>query len=101
MLAPLFGKPAFVARLIPVNSLKADLLYQQVLILIQIIHAAGGFVYMVMCDNLRTNQSMFSTMHEEHGTTNIFSVNHPIDNRVYLNLYLLYDPVHFMKKHPE
>ena len=37
MVASLLGKLAFVARLIPVYSLKGDFLYQQVLILIQII----------------------------------------------------------------
>lgn len=97
MVAPLLGKPAFVARLIPIYSLKADFLYQQVLILIKIIHSAGGFVYLVMCDNLRTNQSMFSITHKEHGTTNMYSVKHPVDNLEYLNLYLLYDPVHLLK----
>ena len=47
------GKPAFIARLIPVFSLPADLLYEQINMLIKIIHDANGVVYSVMSDNLR------------------------------------------------
>ena len=45
MVAPLTGKPSFVARLIPVHSLTAELLYDQVSKLLQIIHEATGYMY--------------------------------------------------------
>ena len=56
MVAPLMGKPAFVARLIPFHSLTAELLYDQVSKLLQIIHEATGYMYMIMNDDLKANQ---------------------------------------------
>ena len=44
MIAPLLGKPAFVTRLIPIYSLKAAFIFEQLRILIEIIHTAYGFV---------------------------------------------------------
>ena len=63
MIAPLMGKPAFVARLIPIFSLNAEFLYDQINQLTKIIHEANGFVYLVMTDNLKCNQSTFSLFH--------------------------------------
>ena len=89
MISPLMGKPSFVVRLIPVYSLKHEFL--------KIVHEASYYVNMVMCDNLRTNQSMFSTFHEDHESSSIFSVKHPIENSEYDEVFLLYDTVHLLK----
>ena len=45
MIAPLLGKSAFVDRLVSIYSLKADFLFEQLGILIKIIHSAYGFVF--------------------------------------------------------
>ena len=50
------GVPAFIARLIPVYTLDADLLLEQLLKVIQIIHQCKGLAFLTMCDNLRANQ---------------------------------------------
>ena len=97
MISPSMGKPSFVARLIPVYSLKADFLYDQIMLLLKIIHDASGYVYMVMSDNLKTNQSMFSKFHEHFESSSIFSIKHPIKNSEYTELFLLYDPTHLLK----
>ena len=52
MVSPLMGAPAFVARLIPLYSISADLLFGQIVRLIEIIHDCSGFVFLVMSDNL-------------------------------------------------
>ena len=89
MIAPLMGKPAFIARLIPVFSLTADLLYEQINMLIKIIHDANGAVNSVMNDNLRANQSMFTLFHNNYGSKSIYSVNHPVPNFEFAELFLL------------
>ena len=43
MINPSLGAPAFVGRLLPVFSLKAEFLYDQVTKMINVIHEAGGF----------------------------------------------------------
>ena len=82
MVAPLMGKPAFVARLIPVHSLTTEFLCYQVSKLLQIIHEATGYVYMIMNDDLKANQKMFSKFHEIFTPKSISSVCHPIPNPV-------------------
>ena len=47
----LMGAPAFVARLLPIFSLKSDLLFEQIEILVKLIHDADGYLYLVMSDN--------------------------------------------------
>ena len=59
MAAPLMGAPAFVARLIPLYSICADLLFDQIVKLIEIIHDCSGFAFLVVSGNLRANQKMF------------------------------------------
>ena len=65
LISPSLGAPAFVARLLPVTSLKADFLYEQVNVLIEIIHQVGGYCFLVMSDNYSVNQSMFSMFHRK------------------------------------
>ena len=97
MLESLFGGPAFMARLLPVFSLDGELLFDQIKKLIKIIHDAGGFVFLVMCDDLRANQRAYSLFREEIGVFDVFAVNHPIVNPNFDILYLLHDPTHLFK----
>ena len=97
LISPSLGAPAFVARLLPVTSLKADFLYEQVNDLIEIIHQVGGYCFLVMSDNYSVNQSMFSIFYKNYESIGIFSVRHPGENDKLEKLYLSYDPVHLLK----
>ena len=91
------GVPAFIARLIPVYTLDADLLLEQLLNVIQIIHQCKGFVFLTMCDNLMANQRMYRLLTEQYGCDNDFSIHHPVQNSEFPSLYILYDPTHLFK----
>ena len=75
MVCPIFGAPAFVARLIPIYSLSAELIYTQVIALIKIIHESSGYVYLVMNDNLAANIKFFRMLHEKFVSVNSYSTN--------------------------
>ena len=80
MVAPLLGVPAFVARLIPIFSLTAELQYEQVNLLLKIVHACDGYVFSVMNDNLKSNQKPFSMFHQNFESKSISSIKHTIEN---------------------
>ena len=44
MIAPFMGGPAFVAKLTPIYSLKADFFYEQIKAIIELIHQNSGYV---------------------------------------------------------
>ena len=88
---------AFIVRIIPVYSLKSDLLFDQVQKLITIIHEIGAYLFLVMTDNLHANVSCFRMFHEKYGSVSEFSVNHPVPNEVFKVLYTLFDPIHLFK----
>ena len=97
MVSPLMGGPAFIARLIPVHSLDHNMIFDQIQQLLKIIHDCSGFVYLVMTDNLRANQSLFQKMHDFYGSKSLWSVNHPINNEEFEELFVLCDPTHLLK----
>ena len=97
MVCCMMGRPSFVARLIPVHTLTHEFLHKQTERLLEIIHDCGGFVYLVMTDNLQCNQSMFKAFYEKYGTANEWSINHPVLNPHFLILFMLYDPTHLLK----
>ena len=86
-----------MARLLPVYSLDADLLFDQIQKLIEIIHNADGVVFLVLSDNLRADQKTFKLLHKTFGSQGIFAVSHPIPNSVFTKLYLLHDTTHLFK----
>ena len=96
MIAPSMGKPAFVCRLIPVFSRKASFLFKETMKIIKLIHKHNGYAFLLMTDNLRTNQSciMFP---ESFGSDDIYSCKHPVENDEFAILFLLYDPTHLLK----
>lgn len=93
---PLMGE-AFIARIIPVYSLSAELLFDQIQKLIVILHEVGAYVFLVMADNLRANVSCFKMFHDKFGSINESSINHPVSNDLFKVLYLLFDPIHLFK----
>ena len=91
------GQPVVVARLIPMFSLKADFLFDQTIQLMKIIHDVTGIVYLVMCGNLKYNQSIFTMFHKNRDSAIIYSVQYPIANEEYNKLFLLYETIHLLK----
>ena len=72
----------------------SEILFDQIQKMIEIIHNAGGFVFLVLTDNLRANQKTFKLFYAKFGSQDIFAINHPVPNSVFSKLYLLYDPTH-------
>ena len=97
MVCPFYGAPAFVARIIPIFSICADLIYQQIITLVKIIHDSSGFVFLIMNDNHRANVKFFNMLHTNYGTVNDYCIKHPIKNDVFPVLYLLFDTIHLFK----
>ena len=81
MINPSFGAPSFVARLLPVHCLKADFQYEQIEILVKLIHEVCGYVYAIVSDILSVNQKMFTMFHQNYNETlSIFFIKHPLIN---------------------
>ena len=98
MVSPLMGAPLFIARLIPIYSLEHELLVDQINRLIKIINHCSGYVYLVMTDKLRANQSLFHKMHEFCGSKSLCPVTHPINSEVLEELFILYDSTYLFRK---
>lgn len=97
MVCCMMGGPSFVARLISIYTIGHEFLFDQTKQLLEIIHDCGGFVFLVMTDNLRCNQTTFTDFHDKYGTVNEWSVNHPIPNSHFDILFVLFDPTHLLK----
>ena len=97
MVRPLMGGKSTVVRLIPIFTLKADFLYNQLLCLLDIISEVGGRARAVICDCHATNQKCYKML------VNNFSNDHqkpwkirsPSDSNS--SLFLLFDPTHLIK----
>ena len=94
IVAPLMGETAFVARMIPIFSLKAGLLFGHVQLPSRTVHEWNGFDFMVTNGNLKCNQKMFSYSWELSVIIYIYSVKHRIDKNEYEESLLSYDIVH-------
>ena len=82
---------------LPVFSLKTEFLTNQINIVMNIIHEVGGYVFLIMTDNLSVNQKMFKVYHKENPSTAIYSIRHPIHNQIFDTLFTLYDMPHCFK----
>ena len=83
MINPSMGAPAFVARLLPMFSLKTEFLTNQINIVINVIHDVGGYV--------------FKVYRKENPSTAIYPIRHPIHNPIFDTLFTLYDMPHCFK----
>lgn len=86
---------SFLIRLVPVHTLTAELLYDQTMNLLQIIHSAGGKVLSLLSDNLSANRKMHNHFRRNFTSGFSFKVVHPFQPSSYL--YLLFDTVHIYK----
>lgn len=97
MINPSMGVPAFVARLLPIHSLKHEFLKEQIDIVMEIVFEVGGFVFLIMTDNHSVNQKMFKVYHQNSTSTAIYSVVHPHENPIFKELFTFYDMTHCFK----
>ena len=93
----MMSAPAFVCCLIPVYSLKYDLILEKTQKRITLIHQNGDYTFLLMADSLRANQARFTLYKEIFRSTDIFFCKHPVENEELKNLYLLCDPTHLLK----
>ena len=75
-------------------NLTAQFLFEQLQILINIIHGSGGVVFSVMTDNLSVNQKTFRLYYDWYVSSDITPIDHPIPNSSFPSLFLVYDPIH-------
>ena len=97
MINPLMGVPAFVARLLPIHSLKHEFLKEQIDIVMEIVFEVGRFAFLIMTDNHSVNQKMFKVYHQNSTSTAIYSVVHPHENPIFKELFTFYDMTHCLK----
>ena len=93
----LYGTPGFIARLLPLFSLNAEFLMEQLVLLIQIVHDAGGYAFLTMTDNLSVNAKMSRLFQQTYHPHTLASVTHPFANNFFKYLYQFYDPPHMLK----
>ena len=85
MIVCLYGGPKFLVKMLPVNKLDTNFLYDQSEHLIKQIKDNGGNLVAIICDNNRVNQAFFKR----------FSCTSPW--RTEDNIFLLFDFVHILK----
>ena len=87
MIDCLFGGPTFLSKMIPVTKMTRAFLSEQIDITLEAIISAGGTVQAMICDNNRTNQSLFNKIKTVDGKP----------WRTPNDMFLLFDYVHIMK----
>ena len=85
MIVSLFGGIEFVYKMLPINGLDANFLFEQCNIIVSQMRNLGGKIVSIICDGNRTNQSFFKK----------FDLVSPWLTSE--NIVLLYDYVHLMK----
>lgn len=96
MVKCLFSKKKFLEKLIPCATLNAEFLFETVTNLTQQLEEGGGKIVAVINDNNKVNQSFFSKYPGFNSATPF--VVYPFEDQS-RPLFLLYDPVHIVKKH--
>lgn len=94
---PLMGGESFVLRLIPVFSLTAEFLQEQVMSVLQLIHDCGGRVLVLVTDSLSTNVKLFKFLLRDWPTPSLspWKIKNPNDANH--SIFLLFDPTHIFK----
>ena len=91
MLKPMFGKPAFVCRMIPIFKISVQILQESIIAIAKIVHEANGSVCCLICDNHPINRKTFSEFHLEGQSSWKGSILPESE------VFLLNDPVHLFK----
>lgn len=88
---------AFACRLISVYSLKHYVLLEKTHKVFDLICQNGGFTFLLICDNLRTNQACFNSYKEKFGNSNVSFCKHLIEKKKHEILDFSYKADHFFK----
>ena len=94
----MFGIPSFIARLVPVTTLKSEFLMEQLMMLLQIIDDAGGLVFLIMTDDLSLKQKLFNLLKRIHTQKTVATIVHPLNNMYFKLMTLAFDPIQKYKK---
>ena len=97
----MYSTPAFIARLLPIFSLNSDVLMERLTLLLEIIHDAGGFVFLAMTDNLSVNQKMFKLLKGKYHQHSLSAITHPLNNILLKYLYLFLWSNTYAEKYPK
>ena len=68
-------------------NLTAQFLFEQLQILINIIHESGGVVFSVMTGNLSVNQKTFRLYYDRYVSSDITSIDYPNPNSSFPSLF--------------
>jgi hypothetical protein len=90
MVKPMLGATPFIARLIPIYSLRAQYLKDQLESVSSIIENAGGKVIGCICDNHFVNRQLYQSIATEESFLGKMSLHSD-------HIVLLYDSVHILK----
>ena len=82
-----YGAPAFVAPLVPVKNMTAELLFGIVSSVLEVIHNAGGQVFCLMSDDLSVNQKTFKMIHQKFNSLGISSITNENVSLLFLILH--------------
>ena len=91
MIKYLFGGPKFLVKMIPVVDLDSAFLFEHVTAIINLIKEVHGEAIAAIFDNNRINQAFFKKFQTVPGKPWLTTDN----------MFLLYDYVHFIKKHSQ
>jgi len=91
MIKPMFGKPAFVCRLVPIFQLSPDFLRCLIVRITEIIIAEGGNLLCLISDNHPVNRSVYERFVPDQETPWLGII--PVG----VSCVLLQDPVHLFK----
>ena len=87
LMVSIVGTPAFVVRLLPLYSLKAQFLLELISIIVNLVHCATVHVFLIMNDNLKTNQSFFDLMHQKYGIITDFFLTTQFKSLILSNFF--------------
>jgi hypothetical protein len=90
MLKPMFGKPAFVCRMVPIFKLSAQLLRDLIIQILNTIVKLGGEVLCFISDNHPTNRSVYQSFASNEDKPWLGNIDKQ-------HFVMLHDPVHLFK----
>ena len=94
MVKCLFSSKKFLIKLVPCHALKAEFQYKCVTGVLEMLESCGATVIALINDNNRVNQAFFK-MFPGWSVESPYLAKSPSSQSL---LYLLYDPVHLIKK---
>ena len=95
-IASMMGVPVFFVGLFHYFSLK-NILSENKHKVFALFHQNGNVAFLLMCDNLKENQTCSNLYKEQFGSSVIFSCKHPLENEEFESFHLFFDLLIFQK----